>query len=237
MIGRPTARPLRSNFVTGRSAQRSTTPPVEPGLGVEHLAHLPAYAAQSVASRHRPPGRAELATSGERRRTPAGACGAASWATGRGRTSRARPRSRPEQVLQRPDRVDAEQTARCGPGVGQQARASPRRPGATPPGPARPPRAGGGQRGGRLPHAGADLHDQRRLAAEPRRQREPGLVDRLVGDHPARWCASQPACCSRREPAPAAGVGQHLPDPAAVLGTSASRRAAWRDPRLVLTQS
>ena len=40
VIERPTASPLRSNFVTGRSAHRGTGPPSSQRFGVQHLAHL-----------------------------------------------------------------------------------------------------------------------------------------------------------------------------------------------------
>ena len=60
---RPAAMPLRSNFVSGRSDQRSTGPPSSPGSASSTTRICSAYSSQSVASRHAPPGRSRPATS------------------------------------------------------------------------------------------------------------------------------------------------------------------------------
>ena len=80
-------------------------------------------------------------------------------------------------------------------------------------------RAGGGERGGGLTDAGADLDDQRRLAAEPATP-----ARSRVGRRPRRgsptpsWWRLPGLGLARGEPAAAAGVGQHLAHPPAVLG-------------------
>ena len=123
-----------------------------------------------------------------------------------------------DEVLERPDRVDTDQAHVVGADLGQ----PPQRVGH--PG---PPdlegqhvvrRPAGGQRGGGLADARADLHDQRRLPAEPPREREPRLVDGRVRDHPLLVVGRPRRGLVRGEAVAAAGVAEHLPHPAAVLG-------------------
>ena len=83
----------------------------------------------------------------------------------------------------------------------------------------------------RLADPRADLHDHRRLASEPVRPAEARPVDRLVGDHPALVVGDPRLLLARGEAVAAAGVGEHLPHPAAVVGEPlVGARRALRHP-------
>ena len=216
MISRSTARPLRSNFVTGRSAH---TPALESGLGVERRDH--------VLGVRRPVGRQAPDTAGSQPR------GHQRGEVGLDETTlvvaRLGPRVGEEgpqllepagchQVLQGPDGVDRAEPdvlGACGGDLGERG------------GHAGAPdlqgehvvlRPRGGQDAGRLPHAAPDLHDQRGGASEPLGEVEAGLVDVLVRDHPARGVGVPGLLLGRGEPAAPAGVAQHLTHATAVLG-------------------
>ena len=214
MIARSASTPLRSNLVTGRSAQRSTTPAVEPRLGVEHRAASARRSrAQSVASRQTPPGsQPRGGQRGERRRhQPPLVVPLLGPRVGEERPELGQV-ARAEEVLQAPDRVDREQPHVLGARLGEQ-----------PPGCAATPgrhtssathvvrRARGRQRRRRLADARPDLHDERRLAAEPRRPAEPGLVDGLVGDHPGTVVGVPGLLLRGGEPAAATRVASAPP--------------------------
>ena len=219
-MSRPAAMPLRSNLVTGRSAQRSTDP-----------------AARAAARRRGPrpsarrsrPSRSPAAT--RRRARAAARPGSRSR---RDQAALVVPRLVPgvgeedpepgqaagvDQVLERPDGVDAQH-----PHVGQarrrrSGRGCRRRPDATP----RTPR-----RRGRAASAASSTVDSPMPepistisgASRPNMpgQREAGLVDRLVGQPPPLGVRRPGLLLARREPAAPPGVRQHLAHPAAVVG-------------------
>ena len=149
-----------------------TTPPVRAGLGVEHRR---ASGRRSRPSRWRAATcpRAPAARRPARRtaRPPDVACGAGSWATGRGRTSRARPASRARRGSRPPTPRRPSRTARSSP----PAAATSARDAATP---GRQTSSASTSYAGRAaastpvasPTPGPDLDDQRRLPAEPRRR-------------------------------------------------------------------
>ena len=225
---RPAWTPLRSNFVTGRSSQRGTTPPVSDGFGVEHRLHL--LGVVDPVGGEPPPG------------TGCQACGREGREPGVDQTplvvTGLRPgvgEERPElgQTVRRdvrldhPDRVDRAEAHVAGPGrrhLGQGR------------GDARPPdlqgqhvvrRARGRQHPRRLPHARPDLDDQRRLPAEPVGQPEAGTVHCLVRDHPGFVVGVPGLLLVRGEAVATPGVAQHLADPAAVLGEAMVRTCGW----------
>ena len=173
--------------------------PCQQRLGVEHGAHLLGVV-RPVGGQppHARPEPARVAASvRERRRAPAGACGAASWATGRGRTSRARAIA-PGANRCRIDHTASTEISRT---LSTPACSSRHSVSATP---GRQTskrqhvvrRARGRQRDGGLAHARADLDDQRRLAAEPRPDRsKPGSSTASSGIHHAsRAPRPTPAC-------------------------------------------
>ncbi len=84
-----------------------------------------------------------------------------------------------------------------------------------------------GQRCRRLADARPDLDHQRGLPTETLRPGEVGVVDGLVGDPPLPGPALPDTRLGVGQPAPAAAVGEHLADPAAVRGDAGvgSRRA------------
>ena len=223
MIVRPASRPLRSNRVSGRSAQRGDHPAGQRRLGVEHLLHLggvvrPVGGQPPECTRHQPrrdhggePGVDEPALVVARLRPGVGEEGPQLGEAAFG-----------HQVLERPHRVDAAQPHVLGTGVGEPPQ---RVRDAGPPDLEREyvvVRPGRGEDRGRFADPRPDFDDQRGQlvspSAEPRREREARLVDGLVGDHPSLVVGRPGRGLGRCEAAAATRVAQHLPHPAPVLG-------------------
>ena len=217
---RPASSPLRSNRVTGRSSHRATGPPSSAGLGVQHRrasarrsrpSRWPAATSRPAPAGSRPAGR----TPG----SPAAACGAAAWATGRGRTSTARP-VRPARPGARSDQTASTPISRT---FSAPASASRLSVSATP---GRHTSKASTSYSGRAAASAAvasptpEPISTTSGASRPnqRRSEKPGLVDRLVRDHPALVVLGPRRGLGRREPVAAPGVAEHLPHPAAVRG-------------------
>ena len=225
MICRPTASPLRSNLVTGRSAQRSTGHPPAAARRRAPSASGRRSPAQSVASRHIRPGRSREAASAANSGVDQPALVVArAWATGRGRTSRA-PRPRRARTGARGTTRRRRESSRT-----FAAPASASRPSvcATP---------------GRHTSSATMSYDGRCAAStavasptpepistisgavttEHLAPAERRVVDRLVGDHPVAVVGVPRLLLRRGEPPAAPGVAEHLPHPPPVLGVPLPR--------------
>ena len=219
-MSRPAAMPLRSNFVTGRSAQRSTTPPVEQRLGVEHLDHL--LGVVGPVGRQPPLGAGRQPARGQAREA------------GRDQPALVVPRLVPRVGEEDPEAGQAVRARRGARATRRRRRSASARWS----GPAAPIRPRVSATPGRHTSNATTSWSGRAAASstvdspmpEPistisgaSRPKQPGerearLVDRLVGQPPPLGVRRPGLLLARGEPAAPSGVGQHLAHPPAVVG-------------------